>query len=208
MSLSLGAFQEHTIRSNMHSAQFYLLVSMTIPLWLATVSRASDSRWACTWVAVIYTAEYLAFIWILPRFAAEPKLGPVYQAVTQFVPPAFPLLLIVPAFALDLARRRFAHWPVWRQAAVGGVIFEAVFLAAQWPFAGFLQSPAARNWFFGTKYIPFFIPSTTDYARYVFTPSDSGPEQFWFRMALALAAAVAMTRLGMAWGEGLRKLRR
>ncbi len=208
MSISLGAFQEHTVRTNMHSAAFYLLVSIVVPLWLGAVSHASGSRWACTGVGVIYTAEYLAFVWILPRFAAEPKLGPVYQTVTQFVPPAFPLLLIVPAIALDLARRRFANWPEWRQAAASGIIFLAAFLAVQWPFAAFLQSPAARNWFFGTKYIPYFVPLTTDYARYVFTPLESGPQQFSIRMGLALAAAVTMSRLGLTWGEGLRKLRR
>ena len=27
------------------------------------------------------------FVWILPLFPAEPKLGPVYQRVTRLVPP-------------------------------------------------------------------------------------------------------------------------
>ena len=63
MAISLGVFQEYTIRPNMHSARFYALVSMTIPLWLATIAGASGKRWACTWVGVLYTADYLAFIW-------------------------------------------------------------------------------------------------------------------------------------------------
>ena len=138
MAISLGVFQEHTIRPNMHSALFYALVSMTIPLWLATIAGASANRWACTWVGALYTADYLAFIWILPRFAAEPKLGPVYQTVTQFVPPDFPLLLF------DRARVRprpwrggdSQNWPKWRQAAGGrGRFSSGAFLAAQWPFA-------------------------------------------------------------------------
>ena len=76
MAISLGAFQEITIRSNMHSARFYLVVSLAIPLWLATVSAVSSHRWACTTVAALYTAYYVTFIWILPLFPAEPKLGP------------------------------------------------------------------------------------------------------------------------------------
>ena len=46
--------------------------------------------------------------WILPLFPAQPKLGPVYHPLTQFTPPEFPLLLIVPALALDLLWQRTA----------------------------------------------------------------------------------------------------
>ena len=53
MSVSLGAFQERTVRTNMHSAAFCFLVSVIAPLWLSAVSRASGSRWACTGVGVI-----------------------------------------------------------------------------------------------------------------------------------------------------------
>ena len=39
----------------------------------------------------------IVFLWILPLFPAEPKLGPVYHPVTHFIPWEFPLLLIIPA---------------------------------------------------------------------------------------------------------------
>ena len=93
---------------------------------------------------------------ILPLFPAEPKLGPVYQHVTHFVPPEFPLLLIVPAFVLDLLWQRTGHWPLWRQSVVSGVVFLAALAAVQWPFAYFLMSPAARNWLIGAKYFAYF----------------------------------------------------
>src|SRR5258706_6380392 len=133
MAISLGAFQETTIRSNMHSARFYLVVSLAIPLWMATVSAVSSNRWACTAVAAIYTAYYITFIWILPLFPAEPKLGPVHQAVTRFVPPDFPLLLIAPALAIDLLQGSFSGWSKWRHAVVGGCVFLAAFVAVQLP---------------------------------------------------------------------------
>jgi hypothetical protein len=208
MAISLGAFQEITIRTNMHSARFYLVVSLAIPLWMAAVSAVSNSRWACTTVAAIYTAYYLTFIWILPLFPAEPKLGPVYHAVTRFVPPDFPLLLIAPALAIDRLRWKFDGWSQWRHAAVAGCAFLAAFAAAQWPFAELLQSPAARNWIFGTHNIPFFVPSDTDYARYLFTPLEHNALEFWLTMVLALGAAIVMTRIGLAWGAGMRKLQR
>ena len=99
MAISLGAFQETTIRTNMHSARFYLVVSLAIPLWMAAVSAVSSSRWACTTVAAIYTAYYLTFIWILPLFPAEPKLGPVYQRGHAICPARF-------SVAADCARAR------------------------------------------------------------------------------------------------------
>ena len=208
MGISLGAFQELTVRPYMHSAQFYLLVCATVPLWLAAIGAASRSRWGCTIVAALYTVYFLSYVWILPLFAAEPKLGPVYHSVTRFVPPDFPLLLIAPAFAIDLLRQRFGGWPAWRQAAVTGIVFLAVFAAVQWPFADFLQSPSARNWVFGTAYIPYFVPADSPYVRYVFFPLEQSSMEFWRRMSLALVAAVMMTRLGLAWGAGMRKLQR
>ena len=207
MGISLGAFQELTVRPYMHSARFYLLVSATVPIWLATIGAASRSRWACTIVAALYTVYFISFIWILPLFPAEPKLGPVFHSVTRFVPPDFPLMLIAPAFAIDLLRPRFTTWPAWRQAIVTGAIFLGVLLLAQWPFADFLQSSAARNWIFGTKYFPYFIPSDSPYSLYVFVPERSDAE-FWRGMAVALLAAVVMTRIGLAWGAGMRKLQR
>jgi len=208
LTISLGAVQQITIRTNMHSAQFYLVVSLAVPLWLATVSAVSSSRWACTTVAAIYTAYYLAFIWILPLFPAEPKLGPVYQEVTRLVPPDFPLLLVAPALAIDLLRRRYTTWPEWRHAVAAGCAFLAAFVAAQWPFAEWLQSPAARNWIFGAQHIPFFVPSSSDYVRYVFTPLEQSSSEFWLTMTLALAAAVILTRIGFAWGTGMSRLQR
>ena len=38
MGISLGAFQELTVRPYMHSAQFYFVVCATVPLWLIAKS--------------------------------------------------------------------------------------------------------------------------------------------------------------------------
>ena len=73
---------------------------------LTAVAVASRQRWACTIMAAVYTAFGVAFLWILPLFPAEPKLGPVYRQITHFIPWEFPLLLIVPAFAMDLIFQR------------------------------------------------------------------------------------------------------
>jgi len=198
---------ELTHRSLMHTAHFYRVVSMVGPLVLAGVARASRYRWAATAVAGTYSLFTLLMSWILPLFPAEPKLGPVYHHVTQFIPPEFPLLLIIPAFALDLLWRRTARWGGWRQALVSGGVFLAVFAAVQWPFADFLMSPAARNWFFGSKYFGYYVSPSSLYARYQFYRMEPGAE-FWKEAALALATAILSMRIGLAWGNWMQRIRR
>ena len=99
---------------------------------LAGVARASGRRWAATIVIGIYSLFLIGCVWILPLFPAEPKLGPVYQQVTHFVPPEFPLLLIVPALALDWLWARTANWNPWQQAVVSA----PVFVGLLWPCNG------------------------------------------------------------------------
>ena len=198
---------EITSRSAMHTAHFYRLVSMVAPLVLAGVARAGTFKWAATAVAGVYSTFVLLMSWILPLFPAEPKLGPVYQHVVLFVPPEFPLLLIVPAFALDLLWQRTADWGGWKQALVSGAVFLTVFAAVQWPFADFLMSPAARNWVFGAGYLSYFVRPVSLYARHLYFPMEEGAD-FWKEAAVALAMAVGTTRLGLAWGDWMRRIRR
>jgi hypothetical protein len=206
--VSLSVVQmELTFRSYMHTAHFYFVVAIIAPLVLAGVARASGYRWAATAVAGVYFLFVLLMSWILPLFSAEPKLGPVYHQVTEFVPPEFPLLLIVPAFALDLLWRRTSKWGGWLLALVSGAVFLAVFAAAQWPFADFLMSPGARNWFFGTKYFGYYTSPNSIYARYLFFRTEPGVE-FWKQAAMALVTAFLGTRLGLAAGNWMRRIQR
>ncbi len=198
---------EFTSRSNLHSSTPYIAVSLLAPLSLATASRATGKRFPATVVASIYTAMIVGLILILPLFPAEPKLGPVYQHVTQFIPPQFPILLIVPAVALDLLWHRTQHWNRWALAAVSGILFVLLLLAVEWPFANFLMSPAARNWFFGTKYFWYGLPPGSYSARYLFyTPETL--LVFWRGIGIAILAAVVATRVGLSRGEWLQKVQR
>jgi hypothetical protein len=197
---------ELTSRSQMHGGQFYRVIAMVVPLVLAGVGRASGRRWAATTIAGIYCLFILAMSWILPLFPATPKLGPVYFPTSQFVPPEFPILLIVPAAALDLFWARAGNWNKWLLSAVSGVLFVALLLAVQWPFANFLMSPAARNWFFGSIYFGYGVPSTSYYARYLFYPE--APGVFPKELAVAVAAAILTTRIGLAWGTWMQRIRR
>jgi hypothetical protein len=208
LAMTVGIFQEDTNRVFMHGSTFYMIMMFTAPIVIAMVAWVSDNRWAATIMVAMSTAVHLAFVWILPLVPAEPKLGPVYQNVTHLVPPDFPLLLIAPAVVFDLVRQRIGTWGQWKQAVTLGAAFFVSFLAVQWPFADFLMSPASRNRIFETTNYPYAIPPTSAWVRNVFVPTEHSFAQFWARMAIALGAAILMTRIGMAWGEWMRRIRR
>jgi hypothetical protein len=181
---------------------------MTVPGLLAGVARASGRRWAATAVTGTYSLFILGCLWILPLFPAEPKLGPVYQQVTHFIPPEFPLLVIFPALALDTLWARTRNWNAWCGAIVSSVVFLAVMVAVQWPFATFLMSPGSRNWVFGTLYFDYGLPPQSSYVRHVFHPLEATTFGFWIEMAAALAIAALTIRTGFAWGNWMRRIRR
>jgi hypothetical protein len=198
---------EITQRSYMHRAYFYRVVASAAPLILASVARASGKRWGATIVTAVYSLFVMLLGWILPLFPAEPKLGPVYNNISSFTPPEFPLLLIVPALALDLLWQRAGHWNRWLLAAASGILFLVAFAAVQWPFAEFLMSPWARNWFFGTHHFGYYERPASYYMQHRFYPTEPLP-QFLKEMAIALAVATLLTRVGLAWGDWMRRIRR
>ena len=79
------------------------------------------------------------------------------------VPAKFPILIVVPALALDLLWQRVKNWKPWQIALVSGVLFIAVLTAVEWNFAKFLLSDASKNRFFGTIY--FQYNSRADWLR-------------------------------------------
>ncbi|MGH9497653.1 MAG: hypothetical protein ACRD3L_00775 [Terriglobales bacterium] len=191
-----------------HSAICYAAVCGVAPGILIAMAEASRRRWACTIIAAMYMVCGMVQVWIFPLFPASPKLGPVYQHITHFIPQEFPLLIIVPAFLWDLVRAKLPGINRWLMSVVLGVVFLGGFIAAQWTFADFLMSPWARNWFFGTTYLPYFTQPTSHSALNEFYPGAASPMQFWLVMATALGLAIVTTRIGLAFADWLHKVRR
>jgi len=192
----------------MHSALTYAAVCAAAPIVLVAMSRASGRRWACTTVAAMYMSYVLVFLWILPLFPGSPRLGPVYQTVTHFVPPSFPLLVIVPAFFLDCLFARWRPGNNWTLALAAGAVFLATFAAAQWPFADFLMSPYARNWVFGADRVPYFTAPSSHLGSNQYNYMEKNHLIFWMAMTAALGFAVVGSRIGLASGNWLRRVRR
>ena len=117
---------EYTNRVLLHSGIAYLVISLGTLLLLEGLARVSGHRWARTIMTGVYSAFVLILMWVLPFFSAQPKLGPVYQDITHMVPLPFPMLLVVPAFVLDLLSPVFKEAPKWQWAIFGGVAFMAV----------------------------------------------------------------------------------
>ena len=208
VSESLLLKLEYISRSNMHSALFYGVTVLGTLGFLTAIAVASRRRWACTIIVSVYTAFGLAFLWILPLVAAEPKLGPVYRQVTHFIPWEFPLLIMVPAAVVDLLLQRTETWRPIVRAVTASVAFLATFTAVQWPFAVFLMTPSARNRFFGTAYFDFSTPASSAYANFLFITHEATASQFWRGMIVAAAISFVMTWAGLHAGGAMQRLRR
>lgn len=207
---SFACFQisEHTGKVLLHSAHAYLVVALAVPVALVGAARASEHPWGHTTIATIYTACLLAQLWILPLFPAQPRLGPVYQNVTHFIPMAFPLLLVIPALALDLLWRVTSGWRPWLQAVSAGIVFLVSFVCVQWPFANFLMSSLSRNRFFGTHYFAYSDTAGFMYDPYQFQALESTRVQFWIAMTAALVIAILSIRLAFIWANWLKQVQR
>ena len=199
---------ENTNRVLLHSGISYLWISIGLLLLLEGLARASGHRWARTIMTGVYSAFVLILMWVLPLFPAQPKLGPVYQNITHMVPLPFPILLVVPAFVLDLMWPAFKESPKWQWAIFGGVAFMAILIAVEWPFVTFLMSPLARNRFFATTDFPYFTLPSAPTVRHVFVQWERTPREFWRDMGLAFVISVVCQWIGIYFGEWLKKVRR
>jgi hypothetical protein len=206
--LLLMLISEYTGYTQSHSAIYYRALALAMPLVLVGIARASGYKWAATKVAAIYFVLWLLALWLVPLAPAEPKLGPVYTRVTHLVPLEFPLLLFAGAAALDFLLDRLVRRNKWLQAALGGAGFLLAMIAVQWPMGRFLISPLAENRIFGTNYYPYMQPPSDYHFNHQFNLYERSRAQFWVGMIIAFAAAFVMTRIGLAWGDWMHRVKR
>src|SRR3989440_10911622 len=198
-NVSIMGIEQIGFPNSAHNAEYYQVAGAAFPFVLLAVARAARLKWAATAAAAAYLAISLVMIWILQLFPATPKLAPVFNPVTQMVPPPFPLLLVVPAAALDLLMRRLGPSRDWSLSLLAGFEFLAVFAVVQWFFTEFLLSPYARNFFFGVDQWDY--SSRLGPWRYQFWRLPGDPVTLR-GLAIAAGLAVGSTRLG-PWGGDL-----
>jgi hypothetical protein len=191
--------------NDMHSARFYRFTALEMPLILIAAARPSKLRWPATTTAAIYTGIVLLLMWTLQLFPATAKLAPIYNPITHMVPPPFPVLVIVPAVAIDLLMRKLRVGD-WVLSLCVGIAFVGLMLAVHWWWAEFLLSPNARNIVFAADRWDYYIrPGEW---RYQYWDTDSSPALFWQRMGIALGTAIVSSRLGLWIGFGLSRVQR
>ena len=219
---------EYTWANLQHGSWFYKVIAAQFPILFVIAARASRMRWAATIAAGTYTVIVLFMVWILPLFPAQPKLAPIYNPVDHMVPPPFPLLLIVPAFAIDCIFQLFrlknfgnaTQTAPWGKRALKNiavvlavaVLFLGLSLVIDWNFSKFLLSPAAENWLFsGNRHWPYYSqPGDWQHRFWGLDPArarDYDP----LRMSgvfVAYLCAVVSSSIGLLLGNWMLKVRR
>jgi hypothetical protein len=198
---------EYTWDVKLHSVSAYIAMGIALPLVFAMLSQASRYKWAATSTAAVYMIFAITEILIFPLFPAQPKLGPVFNPITHLVPAKFPILIFLPALALDLLWQKTTAWKPWKIALVSGFLFIAVLTIVEWPFANFLLSKASENRFFGTIYFDYNSrPSGYDRLRLFFEP-DHGAVLYFGLLRAAIYASIS-SWIGLSFGRWMRSVQR
>jgi len=94
-----------------HTAGFYKISCAIYPAVLLAMGTGASGRWGATCTAVVYMAIVCALVWLLPLFPARPLTAPIHNPTDHMMPPAFPLLLVVPVVVMDWLRGRSVLLP-------------------------------------------------------------------------------------------------
>ncbi len=205
---------EHSWPNQQRSLTFYQMSSVVYPLYLTALARASAFRFGATMVAVVYMLIYCLQGWLLPLFSGRPGLGPVYHPVEHFVPLTFPLLLAVPALAIDLLRwlrgDRPGWWRDWLLAGAIAIAFTALFFVTQWYFSAFLISESSYNRFFFGKLHWGYSDSPGPHWNEFWQLSrpQHHPPVTMAGMMWALLWSFCAVRVGLWFGQWLGKVKR
>lgn len=195
-------------RHDMHNSLFYQVAALIFPLYLIAVAKSSKLKWAATATALVYSMILALMVWILPLFEAEPLLGPIRNHITHYQAFEFPLLLIVPAFFIDVLLNKFETMNAWLLSLLLGIVFVLSLALVQWPFGDFLMSEYGRSAIFGQS--SWYFGSSPDWEyRFAYAPwrTHSGVELVQ-GLAIAMGIAFLSARIGVLWGNWMKKVQR
>ena len=198
---------EYSGKNLQHNGSFYIWSLAAYPMAIVLMAKASKMKWAATLTSAVFMGIMLALMWIIQLFPATPKLGPIYQPITHMVGMAFPVLVIVPAIGVDVIMQRMRARPLIL-APILSFAFLVLFIAAQWPFASFLMTENARNWFFNAEnFVYWMSPTGVAYSRQ-WAPEDPGALPFVSQLSLAFLYGTLSSYIGLWFGAWMTRVRR
>jgi len=205
LAMTFTMASEYLGRHDMHQVLFYQIASGVFPMLLIAFSVSARKRWGATQAAIVYSIFMMTMNWILPLFPATPRLGPVLNPITHFQPFEFPLLLIFPAMAIDVLNLRSKTSNQWLRALRYAVVFLFIFFIVQWPFGSLLMA-SKGHYFFGTSQWYFGSDPAWEY-RYAYAPWMTSTATEWLiGLPIALVLAVLSARVGLMWGNWMKKI--
>lgn len=203
---ALFALEQNGFPNAAHNGTYYVSAAIAFPVVLAMVARAAKLRWPATCASVVYLAITLVMLWTLERFPATPRLAPVYRPLTHMVPPPFPILMVVPALAVDWLMHHWKGISDWVMAVGVGLGFLLALLVTQWLFSYYLISPASENWIFGVG--RWNYDSRPGPFEHDFWDAAHPPAVFARALGIATFVAIAGSRLGLALGSWMSRVKR
>lgn len=195
-------------RRSQRNVVFYYISATAILLFLPAFGRELRMRFGMTTVALAYFFILAITNWVMQMVPAVPKLGPILNPVTHLQSLQFPLLLMIPAFAMDLVLLK-SKTNDWLGAAIISVVFVVLLFAVQYPLSGFLlEAPGARNWFFGSE--AWYYGASPDWEyRYKFQPGEvSNLPELFKGLGIAVIIGFCTSRVSLRWGKWLQNIQR
>jgi hypothetical protein len=206
---------EYSWPNEQHRALYYQVWGAVFPLLLVGYASAGRLRWPATGAALVFMGLWLAMGLGLRMVDAQPMLAPIYNPRTYMWPPYFPAWLIVPAFGIDLVLQRLRGRNPWLVALALGAAFVALHAAVQYPWSMFMLSPYARNGFFNGGEFPYTARiGTWTYNFWIdgrgnrLSGSEFSATVFAQGLLIAALLATLSSRLGLAWGGWMARVKR
>ena len=181
------------------SQAFMISCALLVPLPLLLIQEYLAWRWAGVVSAALYFVAAVIISQVFQLFPAHPRFGPVYHRLNTFLPPAFPVLLVIPAALMGwIAHRRTGRLVTFLWL---GAVFVVTFTATNWVTSAFLASPAARNRLFAGH-----LPGTVFMEGFRVVPPIRANAEGALFVAMSIAVAASSSWSGSRIGRWLREV--